>query len=98
MLNNCFIAVPSAFTPNADGRNDFLYPTNALKADNLEFKVFNRWGQLVYNGNGYWDGMFNGAMQPADTYFYYITIQGPDQNNPNVNVQYNLTGSFTLLH
>ena len=29
-VNNCYIAVPSAFTPNNDGLNDFLYPINAI--------------------------------------------------------------------
>src|SRR6185503_9066467 len=49
VLNSCFIAVPTAFTPNGDGLNDFLYPINALKADKMEFKVFNRWGQLMFS-------------------------------------------------
>src|SRR5690606_39716586 len=40
VLSSCIIAVPSAFTPNGDGLNDFLYPLNAIKADNLDFKVF----------------------------------------------------------
>lgn len=44
VLDHCLIAVPTAFTPNNDGRNDFFRPHNALKADNYEFKVYNRWG------------------------------------------------------
>ncbi|RYY14634.1 MAG: gliding motility-associated C-terminal domain-containing protein, partial [Chitinophagaceae bacterium] len=55
VLKSCFIAVPSAFTPNNDGLNDFLYPTNALKADNLTFKVYNRWGQLVFSSRNWQD-------------------------------------------
>src|SRR5262249_4078939 len=45
ILGNCFIAVPTAFTPNGDGLNDYLYPNNALKADHLLFSVYNRYGQ-----------------------------------------------------
>ncbi|MEO8569567.1 MAG: PKD domain-containing protein, partial [Ginsengibacter sp.] len=44
VLKSCYIAVPTAFTPNGDGLNDYLYPVNAYKADNLDFKVYNRVG------------------------------------------------------
>lgn len=75
VLKSCYIAVPSAFTPNGDGLNDYLYPLNALKADNLEFKVFNRLGQLVFetkNWNRRWDGTMNGHPQPAGTYVWML--------------------------
>lgn len=48
ILWNCYIAVPSAFTPNRDGLNDFLYPLNAYKATKLQFSVYNRFGQRVF--------------------------------------------------
>ncbi|MBK8953281.1 MAG: gliding motility-associated C-terminal domain-containing protein [Chitinophagaceae bacterium] len=48
VLNNCLIKVPTAFTHNGDGKNDFLFPLNAVKALQLEFKVFNRVGQVVF--------------------------------------------------
>jgi len=76
VLNNCFIAVPSAFTPNNDGLNDFFGPHNAIKADNLDFKVFNRWGQLVFSSHNWmdkWDGKLNGADQPADVYVWLLS-------------------------
>ncbi len=94
--------MPNAFTPNGDGINDTYGPVipGALQGVYTisQMRIYNRWGQMVYNGNGYWDGTFQGTMQPAETYVYYITIEGPDQNNPNVNIPYNLFGSFTLLH
>ncbi len=96
------IPMPNAFSPNGDGANDlygpFIPPAMQGIYVIVEMRIYNRWGQLVYNGNGYWDGTFAGALQPADTYIYYITISGPDQNNPSQIVQSNLTGSFTLLH
>ena len=58
-VNNCYIAVPSAFTPNHDGLNDYLYPLNAYKATNLLFKIYNRFGRLVFETKDWtkkWDG------------------------------------------
>jgi len=75
VLKSCYIAVPSAFTPNGDGLNDYLYPLNALKADNLEFKVYNRWGQLVFSTSNWlskWDGTIGGRPAPADTYVWML--------------------------
>jgi gliding motility-associated-like protein len=75
VLKTCFIAVPTAFTPNNDGLNDFLSPNNAVKADNLEFKVFNRWGQLVFSSRNWkdrWDGTVNGLPQPTGVYVWFL--------------------------
>ncbi|MET0462093.1 MAG: gliding motility-associated C-terminal domain-containing protein [Chitinophagaceae bacterium] len=75
VLNNCFIAVPSAFTPNNDGINDFLYPNNAIKAENLDFKIFNRWGQLVFHSKEWtrkWDGKVNGIEQGTGVYVWML--------------------------
>lgn len=74
-VNTCRIAVPNAFTPNNDGRNDFLYPLNAYKADNLIFRVFNRFGQMVYETRDWtrkWDGTVNGKPQPSGTYVWVL--------------------------
>jgi gliding motility-associated-like protein len=78
---NCYIAVPSAFTPNGDGLNDYLYPLNAYKADNLEFRVFNRWGQLVFETKDWtkkWDGTISGNPQPAGVYVWMLHYTNRD--------------------
>ncbi|MDB5249300.1 MAG: cell surface protein [Segetibacter sp.] len=67
------IFIPTAFTPNWDGRNDFLRPIPVgIKSLNY-FRVFNRWGQKIYGtsiiGQG-WDGTINGAEQPSGTYIF----------------------------
>lgn len=74
-VNTCRIAVPNAFTPNNDGKNDYLYPLNAYKADNLIFRVFNRFGQLVYETKDWtkkWDGSINGKQQPTGTFVWIL--------------------------
>ncbi len=75
VLYNCYIAVPTAFTPNGDGLNDYLYPLNAYKADNLEFKVYNRYGQMVFETRNWmqkWDGKINGTPQASGTYVWFL--------------------------
>ncbi len=74
---NCFIAVPTAFTPNNDGLNDYLYPLNPYKAIDLDFKVFNRFGQLVFTTKKAlqkWDGRVNGVMQNAGLYAWTLSF------------------------
>lgn len=74
-IANCYIAVPSAFTPNGDGINDYLYPLNAYKAANLEFRVYNRYGQLVFQTTNWtirWDGKVAGEPQAVGTYVWTL--------------------------
>lgn len=75
VLNSCFIAVPNAFTPNNDGLNDYLYPVNAFKADGLEFRVYNRAGQLLFSSTNFtekWDGTYKGEPQDAGIYVWTL--------------------------
>jgi len=72
----CAADVPTAFTPNGDGRNDVLYVRgNGLAL--LEFKIFNRYGKLVYETGDYileegWDGTINGEKSEMEVYTYYL--------------------------
>lgn len=75
------IRVPTAFTPNGDGHNDvldiFLVDIKVLKW----FRVFNRWGQLLFETNDprqRWDGTFKGVKQPAETYVWTAQGEGID--------------------
>jgi gliding motility-associated-like protein len=86
--NLCDIVPEMGFSPNGDGNNDFWtiggidnYPDNAVK-------VYNRWGNLVYETSGYnnanisWKGESNGKLLlgsngvPDGTYFYFINVDG----------------------
>ncbi len=73
------ILVPSGFTPNNDGRNDILKPILIGIRTLKFFRLYNRWGQLIYTtsepGKG-WDGNINGTPQGSGT-FVYIT-EGTD--------------------
>ncbi len=84
-VSNCYIAVPSAFTPNNDGLNDYLYPLNAYKATNLLFKVYNRFGKLVFETKDWtkkWDGKIKGILQQQGTYVWILSYT--DTNNERI--------------
>ena len=74
-LQSCYVTVPNAFTPNGDGKNDYLYPLNGFTTSELEFQVFNRYGQLVFETRDWtkkWDGTINGSLQPTGTYIWTL--------------------------
>jgi len=94
-LHSCVIAVPNAFTPNGDGINDYLYPLNAFKADNLIFRVYNRYGQLVFETTDWtrrWDGTLGGKPQGPGTFVW--TLQYTDHDTGQRVVQ---KGSSVLI-
>jgi gliding motility-associated-like protein len=81
VLKSCYIAVPNAFTPNGDGLNDYLYPLNAYKADDLEFSVYNRLGQRVFYTTDWtkkWDGTINGNPQDTGVYVWLLKYTNHD--------------------
>jgi gliding motility-associated-like protein len=81
VVNSCYITVPNAFTPNGDGMNDYLYPLNAWKGTNLEFYIYNRYGQVVFHTTDWtrkWDGTING--QPQSTGVYVWTLRYTDHD------------------
>jgi gliding motility-associated-like protein len=91
-----FKGFPTAFSPNGDGRNERFRPID-LDAQYLRsFKVFNRWGQLVYDNaqlsDGGWDGTLKGSEQPSDVYLYVVEYQLPQDAEPTV-----LRGEITLV-
>lgn len=69
------IYMPTAFTPNGDGLNEYFTPIPVgIKSYNY-FKIFNRWGQLIFSTtrqNEGWDGRILGKEQPTGTYVWMI--------------------------
>jgi len=63
---------PSAFTPNNDGLNDIFKVFGQYTAE-VEFKIFNRWGELLFITNDLsqgWDGRYKGNLMPEGTYVF----------------------------
>jgi len=76
--------IPSAFSPNGDGKNDVFRVSNIRFQRLLEFRIFNRWGQEVYSTTDAtrgWDGRFNGQMQDPGVYHYLIRVALPNGEN-----------------
>lgn len=88
------VFIPSAFSPNGDGKND-VFKVGSMSFQKLvEFRIFNRWGQQVFsttNANEGWDGTFNGQPQDPGVYNYIIRLA-----YPNGKVQM-YKGSVTLI-
>ena len=77
------IFLPSAFSPNGDGLNDYFKPVFVRDYYVKNFSIFNRWGQRVYSiggtsqlGNG-WDGTFNNQACESATYYYLLVAENP---------------------
>lgn len=74
------IFIPNAFTPNADGKNDYFKP-EGTSITAIDMKVFNQWGELIYQTNQLtgWNGTYNGKLQPSGVYTYTIRITMNDK-------------------
>ncbi|MEL6865781.1 MAG: PKD domain-containing protein, partial [Bacteroidota bacterium] len=71
-----FIFVPTAFTPNDDGENDFVQ-VFGTSIDEVYFAIYNRWGQKVFetrDKDQAWDGRFEGQLLNSDVFGYYLEV------------------------
>ena len=86
--------IPNSFTPNNDGNNDVFLPTINIDS-NYNFKIFNRWGELIFETTDVqegWDGSStNGIPLKADVYVYRIVYRDPKR------VVKEIKGHVTLL-
>jgi gliding motility-associated-like protein len=67
--------VPTAFTPNGDGRNDLLGPLCFGIKKLHYFTLYNRWGQIIFSTkeiNGRWNGTYKGAAQNTETFVWMV--------------------------
>jgi gliding motility-associated-like protein len=69
------VYVANAFSPNNDGKNDIFLPFPVGIRELGYFRVFNRWGQMMFSTktlNQGWDGRFAGLEQPTGVYTWMI--------------------------
>lgn len=88
------IHVPTAFTPNNDGLNDYFKPIPMGIRDFKSFRIYNRWGQMIFDlkfdPRG-WDGTINGRPQGSQVFVWVAEGVGVD------NRTYIEKGTFTLV-
>lgn len=77
----CELMIPTAFSPNSDGRNDRFRAVSQGFHHDYELRVLNRWGQVLFMSRNQlegWDGMHNGVPQDPGVYFYRIRYDCAD--------------------
>ena len=80
--------VPNSFTPNGDGLNDIFRAIPVGMSNTVYFRIFNRFGELMFETNQYlkgWDGTFKGKPQPNGVYVWMVG--GTDRDNKKVSMQ-----------
>jgi gliding motility-associated-like protein len=76
------LKIYNAFSPNGDNKNDVFYIDGLGNFPNTHVKVYNRWGNLVFDDKDYkntWNGMWNGLKLPDGTYYYHITLENGEK-------------------
>jgi len=82
LCNNANVFMPNTFSPNGDGANDIFYPRGSGVFKILNLKVFNRWGQMVYDRSNInandasvgWDGTYKGKALSPDVFVYVLQV------------------------
>ena len=81
------VYIPNAFSPNGDGINDVFYIfARGDVSQILEFKIFDRWGELVFEDEKFppndpahgWDGIFHGKMMNPAVFAYMAKVEFVD--------------------
>ena len=74
--------IPNTFTPNGDGVNDRFYVSGIGLTRVSKMAIYNRWGELVYDGNGKandpgagWDGTYGGQVLAPDVFVYVVEVE-----------------------
>ncbi len=77
----CKIYMPTAFTPNGDNLNETFRVKNPFPAKQFLFKIFNRYGELIFETTDMqtgWDGRYKGQKVPSGSYAWIIFVETPD--------------------
>jgi gliding motility-associated-like protein len=88
------VVAPQFLSPNGDNQNDLWILQNTAQYPELEVKVYNRWGGLVFESNNFnvgWDGISNGVICPEGVYVYVVTFKNAR------GLEKKLHGTLTLI-
>jgi gliding motility-associated-like protein len=86
------LEIPTAFTPNADGYNDRWIIEGMIYYPDATMRIFNRWGELIYETKNYydkpWDGRYKGVKVAVDSYHFVINFTNGNKE---------ITGHVTVI-
>lgn len=74
---DCPLYLPNALYLQSDFANDLLKPQFGCELPPYRLKVFNRWGQQLFEGDRPWDGVFNGRDVPEGLYIWQLQFRDP---------------------
>lgn len=73
------VYIPNSFSPNGDGINDVFQVAWWGDLTDIELRIFNRWGELLFESDdpfGFWDGLYKGELVQNDVYIYQVVYRG----------------------
>jgi gliding motility-associated-like protein len=99
ICNDGNVFIPNTFSPNADGMNDVFYPRGKGISGIKSMKIFNRWGELVFqnmnfnpnDANAGWNGIYKNNKLTPDVYVYIVDVVCDN------NAIFTLKGNVTLI-
>lgn len=93
------VFIPTAFTPNGDGKNEVFYPLGRGIRNVKRFAIYSKWGEILFERSNFnindrssgWNGRFKGNEMPTGVYVYTIELEC-DTGEP-----FSLKGTVTLI-
>ena len=98
--NSSQVFIPTAFTPDGDGKNDVLMVRASGIKQVRRFTIYNRWGEIVFertnvlpnDPSGGWDGRIKGVKATSDVYVFIADVICDND------VHYSYKGNVTLIN
>jgi gliding motility-associated-like protein len=90
--------IPNSFTPNNDGINDVFKPVSNGHVDDFDFRVYDRWGTLIFQTNNLdegWDGRLRNNIVMIDVFVYKVSYEYLSENGGFEKEE--LVGTVTVL-
>lgn len=93
--------LPNTFTPNGDGFNDLFIPRKNQFVETVEFIVYNRWGQTVFETQDpkiEWNGEdLQGETLPEGTYYYKVLLTFVGAQNQSFGINNEQSGYIEII-